>query len=134
MRWQTPGTSRELSSNAMANLVLVSDAVWVANEVEAALSIGGWHIQIVSDPRQAVNVVNEVRPEAVLIDMQVGSMGGMAVTRAIRQSAELRPRLIMLLDRSADDFLARRAGSDASVLKPLTAQDLRRALAEAEEE
>jgi DNA-binding response OmpR family regulator len=68
-------------------------------------------------------------PSVVLIDMQVGSMGGMAVVRRLREAiamGQIEPtRLVLLLDRSADRFLAKRAGADASVLKPFTAQDLR---------
>lgn len=112
----------------MSNLVLVSDTVWVVNEVRAALGAGGWEIEVVDDPRQVVEAVNESRPEVVLVDMQVGSKGGMAVVRAIRQRAELRPRLVMLLDRSADTFIAHRAGADAYVLKPIKVDELRHAL------
>jgi AmiR/NasT family two-component response regulator len=52
------------------------------------------------------------------------------VVRSIRQATDLtdRPRMVLLLDRSADEFLARRAGADASVLKPFDASDLRKAL------
>ena len=66
----------------------------------------------------------------MIVDMQVGSMGGMAVVRDIRQSFDetSRPRTVLLLDRSADEFLARRAGADAFVLKPITASELREAL------
>jgi CheY-like chemotaxis protein len=66
--------------------------------------------------------------------MQVGSMGGMAVVRDIRQTIEPRPRLVLLLDRSADTFIARRAGADAHVLKPIEAGRLREALGPAERE
>jgi AmiR/NasT family two-component response regulator len=42
--------------------------------------------------------------------------------------------LVLLLDRSADTFLAGRAGADASVLKPIDSDRLRRALAGDDEE
>jgi len=118
----------------MSKLVLVADTQWVANQVEAALAVGGWDIEVVTDPRQAATAVEEARPSAVLVDMQVGSKGGMAVIRSIRQSAGVRPRLILLLDRSADTFIAHRAGADAYVLKPIKAQELRLALEGNEEE
>ena len=43
--------------------------------------------------------------------------------------ADSRPRIVLLLDRSADRFLAHRAGADACVLKPIDSADLRQALA-----
>jgi DNA-binding response OmpR family regulator len=71
-------------------------------------------------------------PEVVIIDMQVGSMGGMAVVRRLREAmamGQIAPtRLVLLLDRSADRFLAHRAGADVGLLKPFTAQELRGAI------
>lgn len=103
----------------------------MTNEVRAALSIGSWQIEEINDPRTVVDRVEESRVDAVIIDMQVGSAGGMAIVRWIRQATDpaLRPRLVLLLDRSADVFLARRAGADAAVLKPFEASELRSALA-----
>lgn len=112
----------------MSKLVLVADAPWVVNEVKAALAGEPWQFVEVSDPEKAVETVESSLPDAVLVDLQVGSMGGMAVTRAIRQSVEHRPRIVMLLDRHADTFLARRAGADAAVVKPIDGFELRFAL------
>ena len=103
----------------------------MTNEVRSALSIGSWQIEEIDDPRDVVDRLEESRVEAVIIDMQVGSAGGMAVVRWIRQGTDplTRPRMVLLLDRSADKFLAKRAGADASVLKPFDAPELRAALA-----
>ena len=68
-----------------------------------------------------------------VIDLQVGSKGGMAVVRALRAAVDSGDigavRTVLLLDRSADQFLAHRAGADAALVKPFTAQDLRAAVA-----
>lgn len=110
--------------------MLVADAIWVVNEVKSALALGDWDLEVIDDPRTVADLVLERMPDAVLVDMQVGSMGGMAVIRAIRQVTDEanRPRIVLLLDRSADDFIARRAGADDGVLKPITASALRTAL------
>jgi DNA-binding response OmpR family regulator len=114
----------------MSKVLLVADASWVVNEVRSSLTLGDWEVDEVTDPRQASKLVSERRAAAVIVDMQVGSMGGMAVVRDIRQSFDeaSRPRTVLLLDRSVDEFIARRAGADACVLKPITASDLREAL------
>ncbi|HET9259472.1 MAG TPA: response regulator [Acidimicrobiia bacterium] len=110
--------------------LVVSDGAWVTNEVRSALSVGSWQIEELSDPRAVVERLAQSRVDAVIVDMQVGSKGGMAVVRSIRQVTNpvSRPRTVLLLDRSADEFLARRAGADAAVLKPINAAELRRAL------
>jgi DNA-binding response OmpR family regulator len=111
--------------------LVVTDGSWVKNEVRSALSLGSWQIEEIDDPRSVTARLEESRVDAVIIDMQVGSKGGMAVVRSVRQATDPgdRPRMILLLDRSADEFLARRAGADAAVLKPFDAPELRKALA-----
>jgi len=114
----------------MPQALVVADGSWVVNEVRSALSVGSWDIEVLADPRAVVDRLEQSRVDAVIVDMQVGSKGGMAVVRSIRQATDelSRPRTVLLLDRSADRFLARRAGADASVLKPINPSELRSAL------
>lgn len=114
----------------MPKALLVTDATWVSNEVMAALSEGNWVIEVLSHPAQAADAVVTDYYDAVIVDMQVANMGGMAVIRAIRQATDghQRPRLVLLLDRVADRFIAHRSGADAAVLKPINAWGLRRAM------
>jgi DNA-binding response OmpR family regulator len=112
----------------MPNVLLVADAVWVVNDVRAALD-EGHTITLLEDPRLAAETWLEDRHDAVLIDLQVESMGGMAVTRAIRDAAATsgveHPPIVLLLDREADGFLAGRSGAAASVRKPFDTFELR---------
>jgi DNA-binding response OmpR family regulator len=116
----------------MRTVLVVADGAWVANEVRSALSVGSWLIEEINDPRAVTARLAESRVDAVIVDMQIGSKGGMAVIRSIRQETDelSRPRTVLLLDRRADRFLARRAGADSAVLKPINAAELREALGE----
>ncbi len=113
----------------MADVLLIADDSQVRDDVEAALAGPRSRVVTVADPRTAVRRAKEIQPTSILIDLQVGSMGGMAIVRAFKDAfgvggvAEV--PLVMLLDRSADTFLADRAGASAWVVKPFTAQDLR---------
>ena len=66
-----------------------------------------------------------------MLDLQIGNMGGMAVCMDLRldESGGRLPhiRVLMLLDRAADTFLARRAGAEGWLVKPLDSLRLRRA-------
>lgn len=112
-------------------LLLVADSAWVRNDVEASLPSSQWSIHH-ADPRMVVDAAKGHPPTAVIVDMQVGSMGGMAVIRSLRDAiamGQIAPtRLILLLDRKVDQFIAARAGADRSLIKPFTAQDLRKTL------
>jgi DNA-binding response OmpR family regulator len=111
-------------------VLLVSDAPWVRSEVAAASS--DFEMFEETDPAQAVESCDRLAPDAVVVDLQVGSMGGMAVTRALRDailSGQIEDTLvILLLDRNADAFIAGRSGADAWLVKPFTPQQLRTVL------
>lgn len=112
-------------------LLLVADSAWVRNDVEASLPSSEWSIHH-ADPRLVVEAAKDHPPAAVVVDMQVGSMGGMAVIRRLRDAiamGEIAPTpLILLLDREVDQFIATRSGADRSLIKPFTAQALRKTL------
>jgi DNA-binding response OmpR family regulator len=110
--------------------LLIADTTWVVNDVQASLSRGDWQIEVLDEPVTAADRVEETSPDVVVVDLQVRNMGGMAVVRDIRAtvSPESMPRLVILLDRSVDGFLAKRAGADAWVVKPFTDHALRTAL------
>jgi DNA-binding response OmpR family regulator len=114
----------------MPRVLVVADTEWVINDVLSALSLGDWEVETLAEPAPAAATVARIEPDAVIVDMQINQMGGMAVIRDIRAvlEGERNPRLVLLLDRSADAFLAKRAGADAWVVKPFEAHDLRAAL------
>jgi len=81
--------------------------------------------------REVIPAVKELQPELVVLDLQIGNMGGMATCLSLRSeegAGRLEPRpVLMLLDRTADVFLARRSDADGWLIKPLDAFRLRRA-------
>ncbi|MDH4118866.1 MAG: response regulator [Acidimicrobiia bacterium] len=116
----------------MSDLLLVADDEWVSNDVAAAVTDPGTRLETIDEPEDAAEVVADRRFDAVIVDMQVKNMGGMAIIRLLKDAmsggkAEVTP-IILLLDRQADTFLARRAGADRFLIKPFTSQDLRAAL------
>jgi DNA-binding response OmpR family regulator len=116
----------------MARVLLLTDDIWVESEVRAALTDPGTVIETTSDPETITDAVSRHQADVAVIDLQVRSMGGMAVVRELRAAMENgyipEVRMVLLLDRRADDFLARRAGAGAYVVKPFTAQQLRQAV------
>lgn len=110
---------------------MATDADWIFDDVDAALGAPG---TTVSRVRQGVDVVAACRslePDLVVIDLQIGNMGGMAATMAVRheQGMDRLPdcAILMLLDRAPDVFLAQRCDADGWLVKPLDAFRLRRA-------
>lgn len=115
----------------MPRVLVVADEPWIRNEVLAALSAPGYELIHEEDPRLAVARAEEEQPDAAVVDLQVGSMGGMAITRSLRAAAPVdggAVPVVLMLDRSADAFLAKRSGAGAWVRKPFTAFELRGAI------
>jgi len=106
----------------MPTVLLVADIPWVVDDVRAALPSTSYDITVVDDPRSAADLWQEHRHDVVITDLQVGSMGGMAVVRAVRDAAAAAqvntPATAILLDRDADGFLAGRSGADTWLRKP----------------
>ena len=115
----------------MPTVLTATDNDAVADEVAAAL---GDETTTVLRVRAGVDVpgaVEEHTPDLVVLDLQIGNMGGMAVASHLRAET-LMERLpdmaiLMLLDRQADVFLARRSDADGWLVKPLDSFRLRRA-------
>jgi DNA-binding response OmpR family regulator len=116
-----------VTSLSMPRVLLIADTPWVVNAARAALASADDEIVVVESPEDAVEMTRTIEPDVVLADLQVGSMGGMAIVRALRDAfpQDVRPRLILMLDREPDRFLARRAGADAFLIKPFDASALR---------
>ena len=119
----------------MSSIFLVAEAPWVRNDVLSATDDTRYEITVVGDPVSGIEQIAAAETgSVVVVDMQVGSMGGMAICRAIREARAARsaPALpvILLLDRQADAFLARRAGAAGWIRKPFTAHQLRSAVNE----
>ncbi|MFQ5557357.1 MAG: hypothetical protein ACE5GB_07610, partial [Acidimicrobiales bacterium] len=106
----------------MPDVLLATDADWLADEVEAAL--GGRHVvHRIHRGADVVDAIHEVDPALVILDLQIGNMGGMAACMAVRQEEGMgrlvqRP-VLMLLDRDVDEFLARHSDADAWIVKPI---------------
>jgi DNA-binding response OmpR family regulator len=77
-------------------------------------------------------VVGDRTPDLVILDFQIGNMGGVAVALDLRleESGDRLPYvpILILLDREADKFLARRSMADAMLVKPIDAGTLRRSV------
>lgn len=75
------------------------------------------------DGRVALATTRERSPDAVVVASSLGSMGGFAVSREIKTSADLgeirEPKVIVLLERQADTWLAGWSRCDAHMVKPV---------------
>jgi DNA-binding response OmpR family regulator len=115
----------------VAEILVVADEPTVSAEVAGALEDGDADVRVVSSGELVRLVAEESVPDLVVTDMQVGSMGGIAICMDLRleESGGRLPHVpvLVLLDRRADVFLARRSGAEGWLVKPLNSLRLRQA-------
>ena len=114
----------------VTTILVAADGTWVRNQVRTAIA-GPDQELIEVDSGQAVrDVVATRHPDVVILDLQIGNMGGFAVAIDLHlvASGGRAPDvpIVLLLDREADRFLAKRADVDAELVKPIDAGTLRR--------
>jgi DNA-binding response OmpR family regulator len=112
-------------------ILIAADADWVLEEVTSALGEAGTSFTICRSGKDVVPAIKDRTPDLAVLDLQIGTMGAIACTMAMRleESGGRLPHVpvLILLDRRADLFLARRSGADGWLVKPLDSLRLRRA-------
>jgi len=117
----------------MTTILVAADAQWVRDQVRSAFVGPGQEVVEVTRGQDVRNMFAEIDPDLVVLDLQIGNMGGVAVALDLRleESGGRLPhaRILLLLDRRDDAFIARRADVDLTLVKPVDAGVLRRAAA-----
>lgn len=114
-------------------ILVASDAPSVRREVVAALEGPDTEVDQVPSGPAVLEAVRQDAYDLVVLDLQMGNMGGMATCLELRLEetyldAAHMP-VLMLLDRRPDVFLARRSGAEGWLVKPIEPLRLRRAAA-----
>jgi len=112
-------------------VLVAAEAKWVRDQVRSAFVGPGQEVVEVTRGQDVRAQVEELEPDLVVLDLQIGNMGGVAVAIDLRleESGGRLPhaRILLLLDRRDDEFIARRADVDLILVKPVDAGILRRA-------
>ena len=115
----------------MTTILVAADAKWVRDQVRAAFLDKDQQVVEVTRGQDVRDTFDAVNPDLVILDMQIGNMGGVAVALDLRLEESAgrldRANILLLLDREADEFIGRRADVDLMLVKPVDAGILRRA-------
>lgn len=127
-----PSAARRISVAGVAKILLVSDAQTVVDDLLAVVDDGENEISSVRNGALVRAAVDEDPPDLVITDSQVQNMGGFAICLDLKleESGGRLPYVpvLVLVDRRPDVFLARRAGAEGWLVKPLDPVRLRRAV------
>lgn len=120
------------SAAAHSLCVLVVDAnADAADTVAAILKATGHRVEVAYSALSALATGERLRPDAILLDLDLPKMSGYEVARRLRaQASPGAPRLtlVALSSRDADEAATRSAGFDLHLRKPVDVEALERAL------
>ena len=120
------------SLHAVPTVLIASDAPWVHDDIRAAIPGGDTVVRSLTSGQAVRAAVGEQRPDLVVLDMQIGDMGAVAVTYDLHLEASggrlPKVPVLLLLDRQADTFMARQCGAEGWLIKPLDPIRIRKAM------
>jgi DNA-binding response OmpR family regulator len=116
----------------VTDILVAADSAAIVADIAAAVGGRGTTVRSVTSGADVRLAVKRSTPDLVVLDLQIGNMGGMATCLDLRLEAGAGRLadvpILMLLDRRADVFLARRSGADGFLVKPLDPIRVRRAV------
>src|SRR5690242_16136100 len=114
-----------LSSVVMADLLLVDDDAPIRRMLERTLTAEGYSVEAAADGGAALAAVERSVPDAIVLDVTMPGIDGLAVTRRLRAKG-LRVPILLLTARDAvhERVAGLDAGADDYLVKPFDADEL----------
>jgi len=127
-----PKPRSRLPSVSVPEIVIAADSRSIFDEIRSVVEEPGTSVRWVRRGEEVRDEINARPAELVIADMQIGTMGGIAVTLDLKLESdagriEACP-VIVVLDRRPDVFMARRSGAEGWLIKPLDPIRLRSAV------
>jgi two-component system, OmpR family, KDP operon response regulator KdpE len=107
-----------------ASILVVDDEPQIRRVLRSTLSFRGYTISEVATGEEAVEAAGKLKPDLILLDVNLPGMSGVETCREIRRSSDV--PIIMLTVRSAerDKVVALDAGADDYITKPFGIEEL----------
>jgi DNA-binding response OmpR family regulator len=107
-----------------ATILLVDDEAKVLDVMKPFLEGEGFHVLTASSGTEALQKVQECRPQVVVLDWMMPGMSGLEVCRKLRESSKV--GIIMLTARAeeADRVVGLEVGADDYMVKPFSLREL----------
>ncbi|OWU80598.1 response regulator transcription factor [Phaeobacter sp. 22II1-1F12B] len=104
-------------------VLLIEDEPNIIEAIRFLLTRDGWDVNTHSDGTNAVEVVQEAKPDLVILDMMLPGRSGMDILRDLREIVELAGLPVLMLTargQSRDRDMAEKAGVSRFMTKPFS--------------
>jgi len=103
-------------------LVLIAeDEEEIAEILEAYLDKAGYRTETAANGRIALDVFKRIKPDMVILDVNMPEFDGWEVLSRIREQAETPVLMLTAFDQNIDKLMGLRLGADDYVVKPFNA-------------
>src|SRR6187549_180963 len=109
----------------MTRVLIVDDEPAVRAALDRALRLDGYEIALAADGREALDLVADVRHDAIVLDVAMPGIDGLQVCRRLREAGDRTPVLMLTARDAVDDRVAGLdAGADDYLVKPFALREL----------
>ena len=105
-------------------ILIVDDEQTIVEVVTLYLQREGFHVLTAADGRAALQVVEQRRPDLVVLDLMLPGLGGLDVTRQLRAGGALPIIMLTARGEEADRVVGLELGADDYVTKPFSPREL----------
>ena len=109
------------------NILVVDDSADNRFLVQTTLEYGGYEVALAENGKIALEKINQLQPDLILLDVMMPEMDGYEVTRRIRQNADLSsyiPILLITADERSSVVKGLDIGADDFIRKPVDVDEL----------
>src|SRR6266496_5103680 len=107
------------------SLLVVEDDENISTAISEYFSRAGYHVKTVEDGLSGVKTALEDPPDAVVLDLMLPKMDGLAVCKELREKINYLPILMLTAkDDIVDKVLGLEMGADDYITKPFSLREL----------
>lgn len=105
-------------------VLAVDDEAGILRLIKLELSEQGFRVITASSAEEALRIVEEQRPDAILLDIIMPDMTGLEVMRRIREQTNTPVIMVTAKDSDADKVRGLEQGADDYIVKPFSPDEL----------
>jgi two-component system KDP operon response regulator KdpE len=105
-------------------IIVVDDQPKIRRFMRTTLVAEGYEVDEAKTGEEALEAIRELRPDLVVLDMNMPGMGGLAACRAIRRDSNVAIIMLTVRNSEEDKVAALDAGADDFVTKPFSTPEL----------
>lgn len=116
------------NNNKKYSILLIDDEESIFEVIEGLLYREGYDLTYVDSGKEALNLIDDIQPDVILLDLMMPEMDGIETCKLIKSNERWRHiPIIMVTALSSKEDLARslNAGADDFVSKPINSIELR---------